>query len=266
MKTWVVANQKGGVGKTTTAIAIAGLLSEQNKRVLLVDLDPHASATHYFNYEPDALDVNLYHCFIAEKIDYKMLAECILSTNEKSLDLLPSSLALATLDKSLGTQKGMGLKLKVMLNLLENEYDYAIVDCPPLLGVLMINALAACQQLIVPVQTEYLAIKGLERMLKTIAMVYKQPQSRPSLVIVPTMFDRRTRASVTSLRSLRKDYAEDLWRTVVPVDTQFRDASQAHLIPSKFSPESRGIIAYEQLLRDIIMHKINQSQKLRAAI
>jgi len=268
MKTWVIANQKGGVGKTTTAIALAGLLSEQGNRVLLIDLDPHASTTHYFNYEPDELSLNLYNCFVAERIEAQMVNDCVLKTNEPTLNLLPSSLALATLDKSLGTQKGMGLKLKSMLKHIENDYDYAIIDCPPLLGVLMINALAACQQLIIPVQTEFLAIKGLERMMKTIAMVYKTSKNRPDLVVVPTMFDRRTKASIKSLRILKNDFSDVLWRTVIPVDTQFRDASQAHQIPSVFSPDSRGVHAYEQLLRDIIQHKVNQydNKKMRAVI
>ena len=195
MKTWVVANQKGGVGKTTTAVTLAGILAEQGKKVLLLDLDPHASVTHYFDLDPDSLKYNLFSCFVAEQLDRQIVETSIISQVAENLDLLPASLALATLDKSFGTRKGMGLKLKSILETISAKYDYAIIDCPPLLGILMINALAACQYLIIPVQTEFLAIKGLERMMHTISMVYKKTSGMPSTVVVPTMFDRRTRAS-----------------------------------------------------------------------
>ncbi len=264
MKSWVVANQKGGVGKTTTAVTLAGLLAEEGQRVLLVDLDPHASATHYFDYEPDDLKMNLFNCFMAEVIESLMVEECILPSQLDGLDLLPSSLALATLDKNLGARQGMGLKLKTILSHVEHRYDYAIIDCPPLLGVLMINALATCQQLIIPVQTEYLAIKGLERMLKTISMVYKKSLSAPAFVVVPTMFDRRTKASVKSLRMMRNEFPNFMWRTVIPIDTQFRDASQAHQVPSQYTLDSKGVDAYRQLLRDILKDKVNPLMSAQA--
>jgi chromosome partitioning protein len=167
-------------------------------------------------------------------------------------------MALATLDKAFGTRQGMGLKLKKILNIVQQDYDYAIVDCPPLLGVLMINALAACEYLIMPVQTEFLAIKGLERMLKTISMVYNKSSNKPPVVVVPTMFDRRTRASVDSLRYLRNHFAENIWRSVIPIDTRFRDASQKHLTPSIFDANSTGVSAYRQLLKDILKGTINR--------
>jgi chromosome partitioning protein len=257
MKTWVVANQKGGVGKTTTAVSLAGLLAEQGNKVLLVDLDPHASATHYFDFEPDDIQYNLYNCFVEDDLALNTVQACITSSVSTNIDLLSASMALATLDKTFGTRQGMGLKLKQILNTVTQDYDYAIVDCPPLLGILMINALAACEYLIIPVQTEFLAIKGLERMLKTISMVYNKSSNRPPLVVVPTMFDRRTRASVDSLRYLRKHFADELWRSVVPIDTRFRDASQEHLTPSKFAANSTGVSAYRQLLKDILKGTIN---------
>lgn len=146
------------------------------------------------------------------------------------------------------------------------HYDYTIIDCPPLLGVLMINALAACECLIVPVQTEFLAIKGLERMLKTVSMVYKNSSRNPPTVVIPTMFDRRTRASVDSLRHLRNQFPEPIWRSVIPVDTKFRDASQTHLVPSAFSRDSRGVSAYRQLLKDILKGTINRYKPMLEAV
>jgi len=266
MKTWVVANQKGGVGKTTTAVSLAGLLAEEGKKVLLVDLDPHASITQYFDYDPDELDFNLFNCFLAENLTQATVQTCITSTHAKNLQLLPASLALATLDKTLSSKKGMGLKLKQILATVSDDFDYAIIDCPPLLGVLMINALAACEYLVIPVQTEFLAIKGLERMLKTVAMVYRKSTGTPATVVVPTMFDRRTRASVASLRYLRKNFPASMWRSVIPIDTQFRDASQAHLIPSTFNVHAKGVSAYRQLLKDIRKGTINRYETVLEAV
>ncbi|PCJ49972.1 MAG: cobalamin biosynthesis protein CobQ [Gammaproteobacteria bacterium] len=258
MKTWVIANQKGGVGKTTTAVSLAGLLAEQGKRVLLVDLDPHASATHYFDLEPDDIKYNLFNCFVDDNLTLHSVHRCITPAVSLNIDLISASMALATLDKSFGARQGMGLKLKNILSEIHQEYDYAIIDCPPLLGVLMINALAACEYLIVPVQTEFLAIKGLERMLKTIEMVYNKASVKPPTVVVPTMFDRRTRASIDSLRYLRRNFSENIWRSVIPIDTRFRDASQKHQTPSDFSANSSGVSAYRQLLKDMLKGTINR--------
>ncbi len=266
MKTWVVANQKGGVAKTTTAIALAGLLAEEGKRVLLIDLDPHASVTHYFDYEPDNLEFNLFNCFVSDNLTIELVQQCIATTHASKLDILPASLALATLDKRMGGKQGMGLKLKLIIEKIADQYDYAIIDCTPLLGILMINALAACQYLIIPVQTEFLAIKGLERMLKTVAMVYKNSTGMPPIVVVPTMYDPRTRASIDSLRFLKNNFPAPMWRYRIPIDTHFRDASQAHLVPSEFNHNSRGVMAYRQLLKDIVKGSINRYKAVLEAV
>jgi len=266
MKNWVVANQKGGVGKTTTAVTLAGLLADQGHNVLVVDLDPHASITQYFDIALDSLQQTIFDAFIVDQLDKQFITDTIVDTTVDSIKLLPANIALATLDKKYGTRKGLGLRLKQILALVESDYDYAVIDCPPVLGVLMINALAAAQNLIIPVQTEFLAIKGLERMLETIAMVFKQPQSRPQTVIVPTMYDKRTRASVDSLRHLRQTYEDTVWRSIISIDTHFRDASQNHQVPSRYIPESRGVFEYKQLCKDILNGSINRFVNIQEAV
>ncbi len=266
MKTWVVVNQKGGVGKTTTAVSLAGLLAEQGKRVLVVDLDPHASLTQYFNYNPDQLEFSLYNCFVADQLSEEIINASILSTHLHQLDLLPASVAMATLDRAAITRQGMGLKLKEILNTIAGEYDYAVIDCPPILGIIMINALAACEYLIIPVQTEFLAIKGLERMLNTVSMVYKKTSGRPPMVIIPTMYDKRTRASRDSLLFLKNEYPDTIWRYYIPVDTQFRDASLAHKVPSVHCKDGRGVEAYHQLMTDIQKGTINNHKTVLEAV
>lgn len=254
MKVWAVSNQKGGVGKTTTAVSLAGLLAERGQRVLLVDLDPHGSMTSYFGFDPEEPSVsttyNFFEMTSASTRD-EVLA-CVQSTTLKGLSMVQSSTALATLERQMVGKSGMGLKVSQALGLVADDFDYVIIDSPPILGVLMINALAACHLLLVPVQTEFLAIKGLERMLRTCEMVLKSQKKRFDYLIIPTMFDRRTHASTASLRELRNTYPEAIWASMVPVDTRFRDASQAGLPISVYDPKTRGTEAYQALLKYLI--------------
>jgi len=248
VKIWAVANQKGGVGKTTTAVSLAGHLVSQGSRVLLVDMDPQGSMTSYFGYDPDDMPQSIYSLFQLDEFTYANVASSIVDTKVDKLRLLPASTALATLDRQLGTKEGKGLVLKKSLVELEEHFDYVLIDCLPMLGILMVNALAACDSLLLPVQTEFLALKGLERMMNTLDMITKSRKSPLHSVIVPTMFDRRTKASSQSLRALREQYSEKVWPSVIPVDTQFREASRQGLPISLMNKSTRGSKAYEALL------------------
>jgi chromosome partitioning protein len=247
---WTVANQKGGVGKTTSAIALAGLLAEQGHRVLLVDTDPHASLSNYFGIESEDLDLSVYDLFLQVSTKEQIM-QSVCPTHYDNIDILPATMGLATLDRLLGNKGGMGLVLKKVMCVIEDEYDYVLIDCPPILGVLMVNALAASDRIIVPVQTEFLALKGLDRMMKTLEIMQDQ-QSKPfKYTIVPTMFDKRTKASKMTYKKLQELYGESLWPGVVPIDTNFRNASVAQKVPSDYAANSRGIIAYDNLLKYI---------------
>jgi len=259
MRVWAVANQKGGVGKTTTAVTLGGLLAQQGQRVLLLDLDPHGSMTSYFGYDPDSLQNSSFNLFAAEPISLPRLQALMLSTPSDGLTLLPSSMALATVERRAAVE-GMGLKVARALALIWDQFDYVLIDSPPVLGALMINALAASERLVVPVQTEFLALKGLERMMRTIAMVTRSLKKNLAYTIVPTMFDRRTQASVKTLRSLRNSYTESIWPGMIPVDTRFRDASKEGRVPSQHAPSSRGVSAYQSLLK----HLLSQQQQAPA--
>jgi len=161
-------------------------------------------------------------------------------------------MALATLDRELGNKEGMGLFLKKQLTLVEDDYDFVLIDCPPVLGVMMVNALAACVRILVPVQTEFLAAKGLERMIKTLQIMQKSRAENFDYCIIPTMYDKRTRASLNTLNALKSDYADKVWSGVIPVDTKFRDASFQHLPISVHSRNCRGAFAYETLLNYLL--------------
>jgi len=252
VRIWAIANQKGGVGKTTSVVALGGLLAERGERVLVVDLDPHGSLTSWFGYDPDTLSHTVFDLFQHQgRIPDGLPARLITGTGCDRMSLLPASTALATLERRMAGIEGMGRIISRTLAQLRGDFDYVLLDNTPSLGVLMVNALAAAQHLIIPVQTEYLAIKGLERMLHTLEMITRSQQNAPSYTIVPTLFDRRTQASVRSLNQLRKSYPDTLWRFVIPVDTKFRDASQAGRTPSAFDTETHGVRAYARLLKDL---------------
>ncbi len=256
MKIWAIANQKGGVGKTTTVVTLAGHLLRQGKRVLIVDLDPHGSMSSYFGYDPDSLETSVYHLFQGPSVEAGIEPRSLLAdTGLEGLQLLPASTALATLDRQLGNQEGKGLVIRHSLERLADDFDYALLDCPPLLGILMVNALAACELLLLPVQTEHLAMKGLERMMRTLQMIQRARQFPLRFLIVPTMFDRRTRAAIDSLRLLREQYGDDIWDGVIPVDTKFREASKQGVPLSIMQPGARGAQAYATLLQFLLQDR-----------
>lgn len=250
MKVWAVSNQKGGVGKTTTSVTLAGLLAARGHPTLLVDLDPHGSLSSYFGLDPDTLDRSVYRLFEPQPpADPDTL---LVRTREEGLWLLPASAALATLERSLGPRGGMGLVISRQLRAWAGRFDYALIDCPPMLGVLMINALAACDHLLIPVQTEFLALKGLEHMLRTLTMVTRTRGVALPCTIIPTLFDRRTRAALDSLKALQERHGPQLWPGAIPVDTQFREASRAGVTPARLAPAARGVLAYQALLEVLL--------------
>jgi chromosome partitioning protein len=208
----------------------------------MVDLDPHGSLTTYFGLDPDSIEASVYSLF-QEQGRALSDDDLCLPTQVENLYLMPASTALATLDRQLGTREGMGLILARAIQRLAGKYEHVFIDCPPVLGVLMVNALAASDRLLIPVQTEFLALKGLERMLRTLNMILRARRKPLHYTIVPTMFDRRTRASLESLKSLREHHPDMMWKSVIPVDTQFREASRQGLPLSLMNPQSRGVIA-----------------------
>lgn len=249
MKTWAVANQKGGVGKTTTAVTLAGILAGRGESALMIDLDPHGSLSSYFGIDPETQNDTVYDMYqdaaAGKEAD---LGRTVRPTAFENLSLAPASTALATLEKQLGSRNGMGLVLARAIRSLRGQYQYVLIDCPPMLGMLMVSALAACDRLLIPVQTEHLAIKGLQRMLRTLEMVERSLKQKPVYTILPTMFDTRTTASRSSLQQIQNDYGDGLVAPAIPVDTKFRDASHVGQPLSFMHPGTHGLLAYESLL------------------
>lgn len=253
MHVWSIANQKGGVGKTTSVVTLGAMLADKGHRVLIFDLDPQGSLTSYFGYNPDQMEHSGYDLFMHKgKVPDDLPGQLLQETSVPGMSLMPASTALATLERNVSQQEGMGLVISKALAQLWDDFDYALIDTPPLLGVLLINSLAACQRLLIPVQTEFLALKGLERMIHTIEMVTASQKRTLEYLIIPTLFDRRTQASIKALRTLREQYEGRIWQSAIPVDTRLRDASREGLSISQLSPDSRGARAYQSLLKNLL--------------
>lgn len=260
MTVWAIANQKGGVGKTTTVISLASHLALKGHSILLLDMDPHGSLTTYFGFDPDTLQHSIYTLFQhAEQQPLNAILKSLKRTEQQNIYLLPAATAMATLDRQLGIQSGKGLVIHKALQQLNNRFEYVLIDCPPMLGVLMVNALAACDMLLIPVQTEFLALKGLERMLHTVQLVNHSRQHKLPYFIVPTMFDRRTRAGTQTLRKLQQDHEAHLWQDAIPIDTQFRDASKLGIPLPALNLQSRGSMAYARLMKKLMHPTFSQS-------
>jgi chromosome partitioning protein len=196
----------------------------------------------------------------------KLLPKVLLRTAIAGIDLLPAHMALATLDGAIGQQAGKGLMLRKILACLSQEnaadivkhkstaYDYVVIDCQPVLGVLMVNALLAANVILLPTQTEHLGLHGLDRMLSTIAQMKQSLLPNVLTLVVPTMFDRRVKACVEAYAKMRDKYKAILWRGYIPTDTKFREASVKGLPICKVAPSAKGNFAYEKLTMELLKH------------
>lgn len=242
MQTWAIANEKGGVGKTTSTLCLARGLVDRGHRVLVVDLDPNASLTRAFAIPRQPPPQGTNELFLAQP---QALAALARNTAIDGLRVVAAQAALATLERRSASQPGLGRVLGGALASVAADYGYALLDCPPTLGLLMVNALAAADRLVVPTQADPLALHGVADMMRTAAMVIHSRRRPIAQAVVPTMVDLRTKLGRQGIDHLVSRYGAHAWDAFIPVDTALRDA---RAIAAGAPLAGRGAEAYAAVL------------------
>lgn len=248
-KTIAVANQKGGVGKTTTAVNLAAIIASWGNRVLLVDADPQGNATSGSGVQRGSFRRGLYHSLVLDE----PISAISLPTSIPSLDVVPSNKDLAGAEIELVDVDQREFRLKRTLSTVEANYDYVIIDCPPSLGLLTLNALTAAKSLLVPIQCEYYALEGVTELFDTLARIRRL--HNPGLMIeglLLTMYDERTNLSAAVAADLRDFYGLQVFQTVIPRNVRLAEAPSHGKPIISYDAHSKGAEAYSQLAREIV--------------
>ncbi len=244
-----LANQKGGVGKTTTAVNISAILSRRGLRILLVDMDPQGNATSSFGVDKHALDSTVYNILV----DDEAAEEIVLRDVRPNLDLLPSNPSLAGAEVELVDFDDRAYQLRNALHQIANNYDLVVIDCPPSLGLLTVNALSAADRVVVPIQCEYLALEGLGQLIATIDLVKRSLNPDLDVAgVLMTMYDARTRLSAHVVEEVRRFFPQRMFRTIVPRSIRLAEAPSYGQSIDEYDAGSRGAIAYEQFAGELL--------------
>lgn len=252
-KIWAVINQKGGVGKTTTTVNLAYNLASKGKRVLLVDLDPQGNASSGLGVSIKGLEKSLYDCLVSGK----SVSEATVKTAWKNLTLLPASTKLATVDTELpATQRDRVLRLKQALaGLDEGDFEVVLIDAPPSLGLLTVNALVASDSVILPVQAEYYALEGLGQLLETMQIVRTGLNKTLGVMgILITMYDGRTSLSRQVEEQLKTHFEKFLFESTIPRNVKLAEAPSHGRPIGDYAPGSSGAKAYDSLTKEVLKH------------
>ncbi len=244
-----IANQKGGVGKTTTSINLSACLGNQNKKTLLVDLDPQGNATSGLGIDKNGLNLSVYDVLI----NNKNISDTIIHTDYKRLDIIPSNVNLAGAEIEIVEMEKREYLLKNALKDIKEEYDFIIIDCPPSLGLITINAFCACDTVLVPIQCEYYALEGLTMLTKTIKGIKSELNTEIDFEgVLMTMYDKRTNLSVQVVNEVKKFFPDKVFKTVIPRNVRLSEAPSFGQPIIKYDKLSKGALSYTKLAKEII--------------
>lgn len=249
-----VANQKGGVGKTTTAINLSACLAEAGKKVLIIDADPQGNTTSGLGFEKNEIENTIYEILL----DEIKIQDAILNTCVENLQILPSNINLSGAEIELIGKEKREYILSNAVNTIKDNYDFIIIDCPPSLNLITINALTSSDTVLVPIQCEYFALEGLEQLLHTIGLV--KDRLNPSLEmegVVFTMYDARTNLSMEVVEEVKKDLGENIYKTIIPRNVRLGEAPSHGLPIIMYDSRSKGAESYRLLAEEVIEKEWN---------
>ncbi len=247
-----IANQKGGVGKTTTSINLSSALAECGKKVLVIDTDPQGNTTSGLGVDKNNLDNTIYELILGES----SIHECILKDVLKGVAVLPSNVNLAAAEIELIGVDKKEFILKKEVDWVKDQYDYILIDCPPSLSMLTINAMTTANTVLVPIQCEYYALEGLSQLIHTVNLV--KERLNPELAmegVVFTMFDSRTNLSNQVVENVKEHFKQKVFNTVIPRNIRLAEAPSYGMPISEYDPKSAGAEAYRLLAKEIIERK-----------
>lgn len=244
-----IANQKGGVGKTTTAVNLSACLAVQGKKVLIIDVDPQGNTTSGLGVDKKKIDLSIYDVLINDT-DVK---DTILETCVENLYLCPSNIRLAGAEVELVSVISRETRMKSALEDIKGDYDFILIDCPPSLGLLTINSLTASDTVLVPIQCEYYALEGLTQLMNTVKLVQKHLNQRLEVEgVVLTMFDARTNLSLQVVEDVKKHFKDKVYRTIIPRNVRLSEAPSFGLPIIKYDEKSKGAECYMDLASEVI--------------
>lgn len=253
-----IANQKGGVGKTTTAVSLSASLAKKGKTILLIDADPQGNATSAVGVDKEC-ELSVYDILVNEiEID-----KVIQNTEIKNLKICPSNINLAGAEVELVPMFSREQRLKEQLEKIKNEFDYIIIDCPPSLGLVTLNSFTASDSVLIPVQCEYFALEGLGQLINTINLVKKHLNKSLSIEgAVLTMYDIRTNLANQVVKEVKKYFGDKVYKTVIPRNVKLSEAPSYGMPITLYDPKSKGAKAYEKLSKEFL--KINDEEQKSA--